>query len=50
VGESSEWTAIVNSAEENRATFVMDGEPLFNVLYCRYMLTVNELKNMSVCQ
>jgi hypothetical protein len=45
VGESSEWTPIVNSAEENRVNFCkgLDGKLLFSVLYCMYTLTLNEL-------
>jgi hypothetical protein len=35
VGESSEWTSIVSSAEENRANFckIREGKPLFSALY-----------------
>jgi hypothetical protein len=45
VGESCEWTTILNSAEENRANFckILDGKPLFNALYGNYMVTLNEL-------
>jgi hypothetical protein len=46
VGESSQWTTIVNSVEENRAKFCkfLDGKPLFSVLYSIYMVTLKELK------
>jgi hypothetical protein len=46
VGKSSEWTAIVNRAEENRANIsqVLDGKPLFSNLYGTYTVTLNELK------
>jgi hypothetical protein len=45
-GESSWWTTIVNSAEENRAKFCtfLDGKPLFSALYGMYMVTLKELK------
>jgi hypothetical protein len=44
--ESSEWTSIVSSAEENRANFckILEGNPLFSALYGIYTLTLNELK------
>jgi hypothetical protein len=46
VGESSEWTSVVNGAEENRANFRkgLDGKPLFSALYIMYMVTLNEMK------
>jgi hypothetical protein len=46
VGESSEWTTIMNSGEENRANFcrALDGKPLFSALYGIYTVTMNELK------
>jgi hypothetical protein len=46
VGESSEQTSIVNSAEENRANFckALIGKPLFRALYSMYMVTLNEPK------
>jgi hypothetical protein len=46
VGESPEWTSIVNSAEENRTNFskYLDGKPLFSALYSMYTVTLNELK------
>jgi hypothetical protein len=49
VGESPEWTTIVNSAEENRTKFCkgLDGKPLSSALYCMYMVTLNELKALS---
>jgi hypothetical protein len=44
--ESSEWTSIVRSAEENRANFckILKGKPLYSALYGIYTLTLNELK------
>jgi hypothetical protein len=46
VGEGSEWTSIVSSAEKNRANFckILNGKPLFSALYGTYTLTLNELK------
>jgi hypothetical protein len=46
MGESSEWTSIVISAEENRANFckILEGKPLFSALYVIYTLTLNKLK------
>jgi hypothetical protein len=46
VVESSEWTSIVNSMEENKANFRddLDGKPLFSTLYGMYAVTLNELK------
>jgi hypothetical protein len=45
VGESSEWTTIVNNAEENKANFckILKGKPLFSAPYGIYTLTLNEL-------
>jgi hypothetical protein len=35
VGDSSEWTSIVSSVEENRANIckILEGKPLFSTLY-----------------
>jgi hypothetical protein len=46
VGETSEWTSIVRSADENRAKFckILEGNPLFSALYGIYTLTLNKLK------
>jgi hypothetical protein len=46
VGESSEWTSFVNSAEENRANFckALAGNTLFNDLYGMNTATLNGLK------
>jgi hypothetical protein len=46
VGESSEWSSIVNSAEENRADFCkgLDGKLLLSALYGMYTVSLNELK------
>jgi hypothetical protein len=46
VGGGSQWTTIVNSAEENRAksaTF-LDGKSLFSALYGMHTVTLKELK------
>jgi hypothetical protein len=49
VEEGSEWTTIVNSAEEKRANFCkyLDGKPLFRTLYGMYTVTLIELKAVS---
>jgi hypothetical protein len=46
VGESSHWTTIMNSAEENRPMFCkfLDGKSLFSALYGMYMVTQKELQ------
>jgi hypothetical protein len=46
VGESSEWTSVVNSTEENKANCCkgLDGKLLFSTLCSMYMVTMNELK------
>jgi hypothetical protein len=46
VGESSVWTTIVNSAEDNRVNFCksLDGKPLFRALYGIFTVTLNEPK------
>jgi hypothetical protein len=46
VGESSEWTSTVNSAEQNRANFciALDGKALLSALYNMYVVTLNEMK------
>jgi hypothetical protein len=46
VGESSQWTTIVNSAEEKTAKFckVLGGKPLFSTLYGMYKVTLKEQK------
>jgi hypothetical protein len=46
VRERSEWTSIVNSAEENGANFCksIDGKLLLSPLYGMYTVTLNELK------
>jgi hypothetical protein len=48
VGESAEWAAIVNAAEENRACYckAISGKPLFSALYNTYIAILNELKAM----
>jgi hypothetical protein len=44
VGESSEWTSIVNSEEQNRANCSknLGGKLLFSALYGIYTVTLNE--------
>jgi hypothetical protein len=46
VGESVEWTLIVNTAEDNRASYckALNGKPLFSALYATYTVTLIELK------
>jgi hypothetical protein len=46
VGESSEWTSVVSSVEENRANIckAVDGKRLCSALYGMYTVTLNELK------
>jgi hypothetical protein len=46
VGESSEWTSILSSTEDNRGNFckILEGKRLFSALYGIYKLTLNELK------
>jgi hypothetical protein len=46
VGESSNWTSIVNSTEEKRANFCkgLDGKQLFSAVYGMYAITLNEMK------
>jgi hypothetical protein len=46
VGESSQWTTVVKSAEENRDKFCkpLDGKPLFSALHDMYMVTLKELQ------
>jgi hypothetical protein len=46
VGESAEWTAIVNAAEENRENYckALHGKTLFSALYGIYTVTLDELK------
>jgi hypothetical protein len=46
IGESAEWTAIVNTAEENRDSYckALTGKLLFSALYGTYTVTLNDLK------
>jgi hypothetical protein len=46
VVESSQWTTIVNSAEDNSAKFCifLDGKPLYSILYGMYTITLNKLQ------
>jgi hypothetical protein len=42
VGESAEWSAIANAAEENGASYCkgLHGKPLLSALYCTYTVTL----------
>jgi hypothetical protein len=42
VGESAEWSAIVNTVEENGASYCkgLRGKPLFSALYGTYTVTL----------
>jgi hypothetical protein len=44
VGESAEWAANVNAAEENGASYCkgLDGKPLFTALYGTCTVTLHE--------
>jgi hypothetical protein len=46
VGESQEWSAIVNTADENRQNFckALIGKTLFSALYGTYTVALQELK------
>jgi uncharacterized protein with NRDE domain len=46
VGKSVEWTSVVNTAEDNRASYCksLTGKPLFIALYGTYTVTLIELK------
>jgi hypothetical protein len=46
VGESVEWSSIVNTAGDNRASYckALTGKPLFSALYGTYNVTLIELK------
>jgi hypothetical protein len=48
VGESAEWAAIVNAAEENGASYRkgLQGNSLFSALYATSTVTLEELKDM----
>jgi hypothetical protein len=48
VGERAEWSAIVNAAEENGASYCkgLHGYPHFSALYGTYRVTLQELKAM----
>jgi hypothetical protein len=45
-GESAEWAAIVNTAEERGASYWkgLHGKPLSSALYSTYTVTLHELK------
>ena len=46
IGESVEWTAIINAAEENRESYckALTGKILFSALYGTYTVALNDLK------
>jgi hypothetical protein len=46
VGERSECASVGSNAEENRANFckAVVGKSLFSALYCKYIVTLNQLK------
>jgi hypothetical protein len=48
VGESAEWTAIVNTAEDNRATYckALSGSVLFSALHGTYTVALIEFKSL----
>jgi hypothetical protein len=48
VGESEEWTSIVNAAQEDRAKLceALHGKRVFSALYGVYCLTLNNLKKV----
>jgi hypothetical protein len=45
VGESEEWAAVINSAEDNRKTYckALRGKPLHSALYGAYTITLKDL-------
>jgi hypothetical protein len=48
VGESAEWTAIVNTAEDNRASYckALSGNVLFSALRGAYTVALKDLKSL----
>jgi hypothetical protein len=46
VGESEQWSSIVNTAEENRHNFckALTGKTLFSAVYGTYKFALHELK------
>jgi DNA helicase IV len=48
IGEILEWAAVVETAEENAATFctALSGKPLFSALHGIYTVTLGELKDL----
>jgi hypothetical protein len=48
VGERAEWMAIVNTAEDNRASYckALSGKVLFSALCGTYTVALNELKSL----
>jgi hypothetical protein len=46
VGKSTKWTAVVSTAEDNRASYckALSGKVLFSALYVTYTAALNELK------
>jgi hypothetical protein len=50
VGESEQWSSIVNIAEENRQNFckVLNGKTLFSALHGKYTVTLQEFKAVLI--
>jgi hypothetical protein len=48
IGESDQWTAIVSTAEDNRASYckALSGKLLISALYGTYTLALKELKSI----
>jgi hypothetical protein len=48
VGESTQWTEVVNTAEGNRANYckALSGKLLFSVLHGTYTVALKELKSL----
>jgi hypothetical protein len=46
VGDSEQWSSIVNAAEDNQTNFckALTGKTLFSALYGMYTVTLNDLK------
>jgi hypothetical protein len=48
VGESAEWTAIINASENNTASYckTLTGKIFFSAVYGSYTFSLNELKSL----
>jgi hypothetical protein len=46
VGESEQWSSIINTEEENRENFckVLTGKNLYSALHCTYTVALNDVK------